>query len=71
MPDLVRDERAGQSFKVGNIEALAIAIQTVLAEPPEPKEIEAVAEAHSVASARDGILQAIEKLAIGCNEAHA
>jgi glycosyltransferase involved in cell wall biosynthesis len=60
--DLARDGVVGRVFPLGNIEALATAIQSVRNTLPPESSIARVLSAHSLASAADGIHQALSHL---------
>jgi glycosyltransferase involved in cell wall biosynthesis len=59
-PDLAGDGRAGRVASLGDIDAFAAAINSVINQPPSPADISARADAHSIARAVDGILAASE-----------
>jgi glycosyltransferase involved in cell wall biosynthesis len=63
VPDMILPGATGQSYPMGDVEALTRALDAVLAGNVSTESINAVSEAHSVASAADGVLQATIALA--------
>lgn len=55
-PDLVADGKAGRLTPVGDVEAIANAIVSIMDRPPLAAEIRARSDAHSISKAVDGIL---------------
>jgi glycosyltransferase involved in cell wall biosynthesis len=64
-PDLVREGETGAVYPVGDIPALADALQQVLSNPPDQRSIQAVADTYSVTAAAQGVLDAMGWLAAG------
>jgi glycosyltransferase involved in cell wall biosynthesis len=62
-PDLAGDGNVGRAFPVGNPEALADAIDRLIASPPSATEIAARSGAHSIEAAVAGIRSAAERIA--------
>lgn len=58
-PDLVGDDTAGRSYPVGDIDALAHAVTAVIDRPPSKRAIAGKAGLYSVATAADGIVEAM------------
>lgn len=61
-PDLARDGVAGRTFPVGDVRALASEIAAGLTNPPPSEAIERISNAHSIAVAGQGILEAMASL---------
>lgn len=59
-PDLAADGKAGRVTPVGDIEAIAGAIASMIEHPPLAEDIQARADAHSIGRTVDGILAAAE-----------
>lgn len=59
-PDLAADGKVGRVAPLGDIAAFAAAINSVIDQPPCPADIIALANAHSIARAVDGILTAAD-----------
>jgi glycosyltransferase involved in cell wall biosynthesis len=59
-PDLAADGKAGRVAAVGNVEAVAAAIWSIIDRPPSAEDIRARADAHSITRAVDGILAGAE-----------
>lgn len=59
-PDLAADGRAGRVAPLGDIDAFAAAINSVIDQPPSSADISARAASHSITRAVDGILAAAE-----------
>lgn len=60
VPDLVADGTTGRSYPMGDIGALAKAIDGVLIDPPSLRTIDATSQAYSVEKAGDGIVAALD-----------
>jgi glycosyltransferase involved in cell wall biosynthesis len=61
-PDLAGDGHVGRTFPVGDLEALAGAIRDLVASPPSPPAIAALAGAYSLDAAVEGIRRAAERI---------
>jgi len=61
-PDLVAEGITGAAYPVGDVQALADAIEKVLACPPAPGEIQERLAAYSPQAAADGVMQAMRDL---------
>jgi len=64
-PDLVKERKTGAVYPVGDIPALADALQQVLSNPPDQRSIQAVADTYSVTAAAQGVLDAMGWLSAG------
>jgi glycosyltransferase involved in cell wall biosynthesis len=62
-PDLAADKTAGRVFPVGNVSALATALDEVAKSPPTLPMIEAKSEAYNLCAAADGIEAAMKMTA--------
>lgn len=58
--DLAADGAVGRVFEVGDIPALAAAIEAVLRHPPPPRAIAALSGRYSLAAAAQGVTSALE-----------
>lgn len=61
-PDLVVEGETGAVFPVGDVQALAAALQRLLDAPPPQQSVKSMAEAYSVPAAAKGIIVAMEYL---------
>lgn len=61
-PDLAANDHVGRVFPVGDVEAMADAVEQFLAGAPQFDAIEKVASKYSVDAAVDGVCQALESL---------
>lgn len=62
-PDLVGDGQAGLTFPTGRIEALADAIEQILARPPSTEVVLERSQRHSLEAAARGVVRAIDRVA--------
>jgi glycosyltransferase involved in cell wall biosynthesis len=58
-PDLAADGTVGRTYPMGNVAALAVALDDVLINPPTVEALEARSARYSIAAAAEGILDAI------------
>lgn len=59
--DLAEGDTVSRRFPVGNVPALAAAIQELLSKPPSPEAIASVSDAYSLAAAADGIIAGLNE----------
>ncbi len=70
-PDLAADGKAGRVAPLGDIDAFAVAIASLIDVPPSVEDIRARSDSHSIVRAVDGILAGAEavRCAPSCNRA--
>jgi len=61
-PDLAADCKAGRVTPLGDVEAIAAAVNSIIAQPPTVADIRARSDSFSIARAVDGILKAAESV---------
>ncbi len=63
-PDLAADGNVGRAFPMGDVKALATALEACIKNPPTQEAISSVSNRYNISSAADGIIRGIELMMI-------